>query len=141
MSGFAYLGAAMFCATPSDARARVPAPPPPRALAQTRACALDARTRVLRNSKSSRQSVLAVGSWPRSRWLVALLRHLVAPLCVFLAGPAAVRLVVHTLAVGDVRSAIDTVPECAECYYVRRDRAAPRAGQRAGCTFLTMFLT
>lgn len=69
------------------ARARVPAPRPPRALAQTRACALDARTRVLRNSKSSRQRVLAVGNRPR-----ALARgpaaSLGAPLCVFLAGPA-----------------------------------------------------
>lgn len=41
-------------------RSARPCTSPQRAcLAQTRACALDARTRVLRNSKSSRQSVLA----------------------------------------------------------------------------------
>ena len=68
-------------------RASLPRPPPRACLAQTRACTLDARTRVLRNSKVVASK--CVGSWKPAacvRWLVALLRHWCsssAPLCIF----------------------------------------------------------
>ena len=70
-------------------RSARPCTSPQRAcLAQTRACALDARTRVLRNSKSSRQSVLAPLEIGRVRALARGPAASLVLLCLYVFGRA-----------------------------------------------------